>query len=184
MISFAEMVRAIYGCWRLARRDPGGIDWLNSSPAGVIRSFWGPVLVLPGVLALQAIDGVFTDDIPRAVIVQMIAFVIGCTAFPLAVHRIAAEIGRGPFYARYLAAYNWSAVIQIAALLPVTLLAWLFPGPLLALISLVVTVALLFYQVFVARIALAVSPLTAALLVLLDLLFGTLIQTAAERIAG
>ncbi|CCG41697.1 hypothetical protein [Magnetospirillum molischianum] len=184
MIGFAEIIRSVYGCWQVACGKPSGLQWLDCSSGGVRRSFWGPALVLPGVLALQAIDGAFAKDIAWALAVQLIAFVIGCTAFPLAVAQISDEIGCGANYARYLVAYNWSAVIQISVLLPVALLAWVMPGTPLAVLSLVVTVALLFYQAYIARIALGVTSLAAGLLVLLDILIGTLVQTAADRIAG
>lgn len=184
MIGLAEIARSIYGGWRLARGDAGGLDWFTLSAGGVWRSFWGPVLVLPGVLLVQGLDGAFDAGPLRPLVTQIIAFVIGCTAFPLLVAQISEEIGRGPLFCRYLVAYNWSAVIQLAALLPVALLAWAVPGPLPSLLNLVVTIALLFYQTYVARVALAVNGLTASLLVVLDLLLGTLIQGVADRIGG
>lgn len=185
MISFAEIVRSVYGSWRLACGKPSGMQWFDSSQGGVVRSFWGPALVLPGVLVLQTLDGAFAGgDILPALVVQLSAFVIGCTAYPLAVARISDEIGCGGNFSRYLVAYNWSAVIQISALLPVTLLAWVSPGTALSLLGLIVTVGLLFYQAYIARVALGVTYLAAGLLVLLDLLIGTLVQTTAERIAG
>jgi len=184
MIGFAEIIRSVYGSWRLACGKPSGMQWFDNSPGGVWRSFWGPALVLPGVLALQAMDGTFANDIGFTLVIQVISFVIGCTAFPLAVARISDEIGCAENFPRYLVAYNWSAVIQISALVPVSLLAWLMPGTPMALLSLIVTVGLLFYQAYIARVALGVTYLAAGLLVLLDLLIGTLVQTAAERIAG
>jgi len=184
MISLSEIVRSLYGSWRLARGDPGGLDWFTLSAGGIWRSFWGPVLVLPGVLLLQALDGGFDLTLARPLVAQLIAFVIGCTAFPLLVAQISEEIGRGPLFCRYLVAYNWTTVLQLAALLPVALLVWAVPGPLPSLLNLAVTLALLFYQAYVARVALAVSRLTAGLLVVLDLLVGTLIQGVADHVAG
>lgn len=184
MIGFAEIVRSVYGSWLLACGRPSGMQWFDSSPGGVLRSFWGPVLVLPGVLVLQALDGAFEANFGLALAAQLIAFVISCTAFPLMVARICDQIGRAENYPRYLVVYNWSAVIQISALLPVSLLAWLMPGTPVALLGLIVTVGLLFYQAYIVRVALGVTYLAAGLLVILDLLIGTLVQTAADRIAG
>lgn len=184
MIGFAEIVRSLYGSWRLARGDPGGLDWFDLSAGGIWRSFWAPVLVLPGVLVLQALDGTFDPDLGRPLAAQIIAFIIGCTLFPLLVARISEEIGRGPLFCRYLVAYNWTALIQLAALLPAALLAWAAPGPATSLLNLVVTLALLFYQTYVARVALAVTRVTALLLVVLDVMLGTLIQGLADQIGG
>jgi len=184
MIGFAEIVRSVYGSWLLACGKPSGLQWFDTSPGGVVRSFWGPALVLPGVLVLQALDGAFEANLGFALAAQLIAFVIGCTAFPLMVAQISDQIGRTQNFSRYLTVYNWSAVLQISALLPVSLLAWLMPGSPMAVLSLIVTVGLLFYQAYIARVALGVTYLAAGLLVMLDLLIGTLIQTAADRIAG
>lgn len=185
MIGFAEIIRSVYGSWLLACGKPSGMQWFDSTPGGVLRSFWGPALVLPGVLVLQALDGTFEEaNFGFALAAQLIAFVIGCTAFPLVVAQICDQIGRSQNYSRYLTVYNWSAILQISALLPISLLAWLMPGTPMALLSLIVTVGLLFYQAYIARVALGVTYLAAGLLVTLDLLIGTLVQTAANRIAG
>lgn len=178
----ADIVGGVFGAWRLARRDPSGLIWFDDSPNGFWQSFWGPALVLPGFLVLQALDGVFADDLLLPLTVQLIAYVMGCVAFPLAVAHISDGLQRSHLYMRYIVAYNWSAVIQMALLLPVALLAHLVPG--LAVLNLTATMVLLVYQAYVAHTALAVPPGTAGLLVLLDLLLGALIQMSADQLIG
>ena len=178
----AEIVGGVYGAWRLARRDPAGLIWFDDSPGGFWHSFWGPALVLPGFLVLQALDGVFAQKLLLPLAVQLIAYVMGCVAFPLAVAHISEGLQRSHLYMRYIVAYNWSAVVQMALLLPVALLAHLFPS--LAPLNLAATMILLVYQAYVAHTALAVPAGTAALLVILDLLIGALIQMSADHLIG
>jgi len=184
MIVPGEIVGGVYGAWRLARRDPAGLIWFDASARGFWHSFWGPALVLPGFLALQALDGVFETEIPRPLLVHLIAYVIGCVAFPLAVSHIADGLERSHRYIRFVVAYNWSAVIQMALLLPTTLLIHLVPGEGPSMINLAVTIMLLVYQAYVAHVALEVSPTTAGLLVVLDLMIGALIQMSADHLIG
>lgn len=182
MIAAGDIIGGVYGAWRLARRDPAGLIWFDDSPAGFWHSFWGPALVLPGFLVLQTIDGTFADGIALPLVVNLIAYVIGCVAFPLAVAHIADGLQRSATYCRFIVAYNWSAVIQMAVLLPVAVLVHLFPGNGLAILNLAATLVLLVYQAYIAHVALAVTPGTAGLLVLLDLLIGALIQMSADRL--
>jgi hypothetical protein len=180
MIAAGEIIGGVYGAWRLARRDPAGLIWFDATPSGFWHSFWGPALVLPGFLVLQTLDGAFAESLLAPLAVQLIAYVIGCVSFPLAVAHVAEGLNRNHTYIRYIVAYNWSAVIQMAVLLPVAILAHLFPQ--MAMLNLALTLGLLVYQAYVAHVALEVPPTAAALLVLLDLLIAAMVQMSADHL--
>ncbi|MDO8605864.1 MAG: hypothetical protein Q7R40_04970 [Phaeospirillum sp.] len=180
MIAAGEIIGGVYGAWRLARRDPAGLIWFDASHRGFWHSFWGPALVLPGFLVLQTLDGAFAESVLAALTVHLIAYVIGCVAFPLAVAHVAEGLQRSHVYTRYIVAYNWSAVVQMAVLLPVAILVQLFPQ--FAILNLALTMGLLVYQAYVAHVALEVTPTAAALLVLLDLLIAAMVQMSADRL--
>jgi hypothetical protein len=184
MIAPGEIVGSVYGAWRLARRDPSGLIWMDPSRRGVWHSFWGPALVAPGFLVMQALDGVFETEQLRPLVVELIAYVIGCVAFPLAMAHLSEGLGRTHLYTRFVVAYNWSAVIQMALLLPASLLMHLVPGDAFAMLNLAVSILLLVYQAYIAHVALAVAPGTAAMLIFLDLLIGAMIQMAADHLLG
>jgi len=184
MITAGEIFAGIFGAWRLARRDPSGLIWFDSSPRGVWHSFWGPALILPGFLVLQAMDGTFEAEVLRPLAVELIAYVIGCVAFPLVMSHISEGLERSHRYMRYIVAYNWSQVIQMAALLPVGLAVHFAPGHAMALLNVAMTIVVLVYQAYVAHQALDVKPSAAGLLVLLDLSLGALIQMIATRLLG
>jgi hypothetical protein len=182
MITAGDIFAGVFGAWRLARRDPAGLIWFDASPRGFVNSFWGPALILPGFLVLQTLDGTFETDLLRPLAVELLAFIIGCVAFPLAMNHISEGLERSHLYFRYIVAYNWSQVIQMAVILPVGLLMHLAPGHGVAMLNLAMTIVVLVYQAYVAHQALDVKPSAAGLLVLLDLSLGALIQMIATRL--
>jgi hypothetical protein len=182
MIRLAEITAGVYGAWRLARRDPAGLAWIDGSARGFWNSFWAAALVAPAFYGLEALDGAFDEQLLRPLLVQTIGYVIGWVAFPLAMIRMAEGLDRGRFYFRYITAYNWSAVVQMAFYLPTAVIVHMAPTSGLAMLGMLVTLLLLFYQAYVAHIALEVPPFTAAGLVVFDLLLGGLIQMTAERL--
>jgi hypothetical protein len=184
VIAVGDIAAGVYGAWRLARRDPAGLAWIDGSEQGFWNSFWAAALVAPGFFAVQALGGAFDDALARPLLVHLIGYVIGWVAFPLAMATIADGLGRAASYTRYIAAYNWSAVVQMGLFLPVAVLAHLFPGHGTAMLDISVTVILLVYQAYIAHVALGVGPGTAAGVVVLDVLLGGLVQMATDRLAG
>ncbi|CAA7616454.1 conserved membrane hypothetical protein [Magnetospirillum sp. LM-5] len=184
MITADEIARGITGAWLLAKRNPAGIEWFDDSDDGFLKSFWAAVLVAPAFLGLDLLAGEFADAGPRQLAVKLIAYVIDWTAFPLVMFYIAATLGRGGQWARYVVAYNWSAVVQVGILFPVAVLATLAPMAATALLAQALTILMLIYRAFVAHVALKVNLGTAAGIVLLDVLLAGLLKNVAERIAG
>jgi hypothetical protein len=182
MITLGEMSRGVYGAWRLARRDPAGLAFIDASERGFWHSFWAAALVAPAYFALGVLDGDYQGEALRPLLVQGIAYVIGWVAFPLAMVHISDGLGRGGAFFRYMTAYNWSAVVQMAVYLPMAVIAHLAPTGGLGVFTLAITLLLLFYQVYIAHIALAVPPLTAAGIVVFDMMLGGMVQMTAERL--
>lgn len=185
MIAMGEVASGVYGAWLLARRRPEGLNWFDATPEGYWRSFWAAVLVAPAFLVLELLTGGF-GQAPglRSVLVQLIAYVIDWVAFPLLMVFVADTLDRWPDYRRYIVAYNWSAVVQMAVLLPAAVLAVVLPsGPTLLLMQ-GVTIVLLVYRAYVAHVALKVNLGTAAGIVLMDVLLSGLTKVASDRLMG
>lgn len=181
--SLSRMAAGIYGAWLLARREPKGVEWFDDSVRGFWHSFLAAALLLPAVLALGILDG--TIGGLRSLSVEVIAYVIQWTAYPVIAASITESMGRGHRWVRLVVAGNWASVIQMAAFLPVAILALMVPGGGgVAMVGLMVTVLLLVYQVYVTHAALEVPFLPAATLVLLNVLLSGLISSVAARIAG
>lgn len=185
MISMDEVSRGIYGAFRLARRDVSGLSWFDASLRGYWRSFWAAAVVAPAYLVLDLISGTFSQDVgARQVLVQLIAYVIDWTAFPLLMIVVADNLGKWPNYMRYIVAYNWSQVVQMSVLLPVAVLAVLTQNPMAALLAQGVFIVVLVYRAYVAHVALEVGLGTAAGMVLMDVLLSAFLKNVSDRLMG
>lgn len=173
--SLREITLGVAGAFRLARFDLAGLAFFDLSPQGAARSFWAAALVLPGYLALADLRGDLAPTPAQSATVrlalELLAYAISWTAFPVIMSYLTEAAGRAQRFSAFLCAYNWAAVVQMAVYLPVALLAesGLLPADAAAGLALGVVLAMLFYQWFIMRATLALTPLGAAALVLADL---------------
>jgi hypothetical protein len=187
MVSAREASYAIYGAYRLARFDASGVQFFDDTPEAFWNSFWAAAVVLPGyalLLLMRLADAPVPAGAGTVLLVEAIAYVAGWFAYPLAVFHIARAFDRLRVYRRYIVAYNWAVVLQIALLLAVTALdsSGALPRPFGAIVSLAGTMAILAYQWFIARAAFAATIGGALALVALDLSLGIVIDGAASHI--
>lgn len=180
-----EAAYGIYGAWRLALFDRAGAACFDGTAGAARRSFLAALVVAPAYLILLMLG--FADRAPALppvdlLIVESLAYVVNWTAFALAMYHITGSLGRGDRYFAFLAAYNWSAVVQMAAYLPAVALA--ASGMLGAeagnFLIMAVTMAVLVYQWFVAATMLEVSRITAAGTVALDILLAVVVQVFVD----
>ncbi|MBM3522613.1 MAG: hypothetical protein FJX57_06620 [Alphaproteobacteria bacterium] len=177
MITQAEIAAGIYGAWRLAQFKPDGLRWIDGSLEGARRSFWVALLALPGAIPLMALR--FSIYTPRAdelqvVLVEIIAYAIGWTAFPVVGHIAARVADRAHYFTRLVATYNWCSLFQVGVLLiaaPISHGA-ILPHGFGPLLGLVVQAGLLAYLAFVIRVSLDVSWGAAIGLALVEFFLG------------
>jgi len=175
-----DILVALTGACRLARFDRSGLELFDRTPEGALNSFYAAVIVLPAyalLLTIRLWGQVEDTPLLQVLTVEAIAYVVGWTAFPLVLHRLAALMGKTDRYPGTVAAYNWSSVVQIAVYLPVIVLSasGLLPSTLSEGLVFGVMMAMLTYQWFVLRTALDLSGLAAAALVMLDLFLSATI---------
>lgn len=183
--SWREIVYSVYGAWRLFRLDRGGMTYFDDSVEGFWKSFFAAVLMAPAyvlVLALHLSKLTLAAGLFRIVVVQLLAYVINWTAFPVVAYQITQNMGRGNRYRAYIVAFNWAKIIQIGFEVSVLLLitSGLLPESLNGLLNAVLIVVVLGYEWFVTRTALDVSGLQAIGLVVLNFLLGILIISLAD----
>lgn len=183
MLTTRELVASLYGAYRLARLDPRGLDFFDSSPAGARRSFFAAAIIAPFyalTLAVGRPDGGDIDAL-RFGVVEGIAYVLSWVAYPVLVEWLTRLLGCRERFEAYLAAYNWSMVLQNAVVFPITILAGIgvLPPQIGQVLWFGVFLLILLYVGFIARAALEVTPATAAGLVLLDVLSSALIDGIA-----
>ena len=187
MLTTAEIVRSVYGAWRLAHADPRGMAYFDATEEGFWRSFRVAVLVAPlyALLVLlsygppvEAMPAEATASEARAIAVELIAYAIGWMAYPLAVSFLATVLDRAREYVGYIVAYNWAQVLVVPyqlALLVIIRAGAELPVVVLHLVVLAAWLVPLVYAWFIARTALKTSSLVAAGLVAVDLLISFLL---------
>lgn len=179
-----EIVYSLYGAWRLARVDRGGLTYFDASVAGFWKSFFAAALVAPGYLVLVLLDpaaGESAAGFLRIAVIHILTYSLSWTVYPVLVHPICQAMGREPAYIGFIVAFNWIKVIQMAAYIPVVAIVAgeILPKGPSDLLNTAVYVLLLAYQWFVTRAALDVRPLAAAGLVVLDFVIGVIISVLA-----
>jgi hypothetical protein len=183
------IIAGIAGAFLLGRGRTEGLALMESTPDGAWRSFAAALICLPAFLAIRvfAWSGIGAPDggFLRGFAAELIGYTIAWTAFALLSLPIAQSWGRAAAWPRFMAAWNWTNIVQY-----LVLLALMLPGALGLPVGLarLLTFAGLAYAVwlewFIGRHALGVSPGRAAMLVGLDLVLGLflggLIRTLSE----
>jgi hypothetical protein len=151
---------------------------MEASPEGAWRSFAAAFVCLPAFLLMRlaawdASADPSQDDALRPLLAELIGYTLAWSGFALISLPLAQAWGRGNAWPRFIAAWNWTNVVQYAVLL-----ALLVPG-LLGLpagFAQILTLLGLGYAVwlewFVTRHALGVEGTRAAIMVGVDLALG------------
>jgi hypothetical protein len=186
MSTSTEILRALYGTWRIARGDTKGLGFFEFSIDGFWRSFLAAVIVFPAFAFLRWSD-LFAapDDFPvgRYMTVEVIAYVIKWVAFPLIMFHIIPMLGRAERYITFMVVYNWASVLQMALYLAALLLGVLFPslGP--GGFVLVAVMATLAYGVYITKLTLEIGVPSACAIVMADFLLSMVITSIGIRLA-
>ena len=171
--SLREIVSSLYGAWRLARFDPQGMAFFDTTLGGFWRSFFAAVIVAPAyvVVVLSMSDGGRHADPLRFGLAESIGYVLSWVVFPLVMEWLSRRLGCRARYLSYITAYNWAAVIEHLLLLPVLMITShsVLPDAAGHILWLVTLGFVLAYAWFVTRTALAVTAAAAAAIVGLDI---------------
>ncbi len=166
MIDVASATTGLAGAWRLARLDRTGMRYFDATVEGFWRSFQAAVIAAPIYLVLVLLrtdDHPLSSDPVRATLIEVIGYVIDWTAFPLAAWYLCRAFNCSNRYFGFMVAYNWANVLQMIVFVPIALLSAgaFLPGGLISILALAITAAVIYYQYFITRTALAIDVLPA-----------------------
>lgn len=188
MVTINDVVRSVYGAYRLARLDPNGMAYLDSSREGALSSFSVAVFLLPFHIVFLMIQWSGSGASPATIlVVESIFYVINWTAFLVIAIPIVNLLNKGHRYFAFISAYNWSMVIQMALLFPIFLLVesgavsphWA------ETLLLVLYLVLLIYEGYVIRTSLQIGGFEATGMVILDFILSFALHgLALQTIAG
>ena len=185
MISLREIATGLYGAYRLAHLDTGGMAGFDKTLSGFWKSFFAALLAAPLYALLTALnlpddtgkELLETEGGARVFLIEALAYVIGWVLFPLVMIRITDLLQRQQEYFIFIVAYNWAGVLQIAIFLPVAALTVSGLLPLAGgnFLSTIVLFAILYYQWFITRTALRIEVGAAVAIVCLDMALSILV---------
>ncbi|EKE75831.1 hypothetical protein [Oceanibaculum indicum] len=186
--SQAEIAKALYGAWRLARFDARGLEYFDRSLDGFWKSFFAAAIAAPAHFGLLALAG---GDSPIAIgglfglLREAAIYAISWLAFPLVMVYVARHLDREERYFDYMVAYNWASLLQIVAFLLVSALAvgGVFPDALAGFATMLIFVAILIYQWFIARTGLAIGAGAAVAVVFFDMVVGLMVRLLGQSVA-
>lgn len=186
---FEEASRSLFGALRLARGDRRGLDFIDRTPDGALRSFYGALLVLPIFAIIEAIQlsgRTVEAGALRILVVEALAYTIGWTAFQTVMIWLTALLQRQERYFDFLATYNWVTVVQMTVYFPVALLVGTgaLPPGVVGALSWIVTLLLLTYTWFALKVTLDIPGGTAVGLVVVDLVLGVMLSGATDAALG
>lgn len=176
------MVSGIRAATLLARGREEGLRLALLSMEGTARSFWAGAICLLPFLVIRAMGS--GAVLGPGLGVELIGYVLGWVAFPLASLALVEASGRGPLWPLFVAAWNWANLAQYTVLLGSTLLGTVLPQGMGGLLTLAAFGYALWMEWFVAQRALRISGARAGLFVLLDMSIGLLIASVVARIGG
>jgi len=185
MTAWLELRFALIGLFRLARGDRGGLDCFDRTLDGFWRSFRAAIVCYPLYLMLLTMRVADADwqrsGGIRIVTVETIAYVISWTAFPLVMLNVARWIGRAERFFDFMVPYNWYQLPQSMLFVLVGLIS--AGGPpdsgVAQLAAVAGAAAVLGYEWYLARVAFDTTRSAAALVVLVDLVLGAVIDWSA-----
>ncbi len=184
MLSAREAAYSLYGAYRLARLDAGGLVYFDASLGGFWRSFYAAAFVAPFftlLLALRYADGMVAASPLRYAVIESIAYVIAWVAFPVIMLTVVQMLDRERRLVGYIVAYNWAAVLQNALYLPIPMMG--ITGVLAVNVAnglgMLALVLILVYTWFITKTALEVSAAAAAGVLALDLGLSIFITSVA-----
>ena len=186
--AWTELRLALGGALRLAVGDRRGLAFFDPSVDGFWRSFRAAAICYPLYLLLLgfrlpaarwAASGIAT-----ILIVETIAFIISWVAFPLVILPLARRFGREDRFFAFMVPYNWSQIPQtvLFALVGAERAAGLLSPADTHVAELAAAIAVLVYEWYIARVALAVNGAQAMVVVVVDLALGTALGRVTETL--
>ena len=178
MPTWPEISRSVYGAWRLALLDTGGMTYFDLSIGGFWRSFGAAFVTLPLYIYFVAVTFEGTEATMTAfVLVKALAYAVGWIAFPVVMIGLAPLLGLSARYIDFIVVTNWGSVLRSVVFVPINTLAGFGDAAtgFGAMLYFVTMAAALAYQWYITRTSLQTNGITASGLVIVDLLLGFLV---------
>jgi hypothetical protein len=188
---FATLGIGLHAALLLARGRPEGVSLLAADRpeefTAAARSFWAVALCLPAFICLHLIDWA-QSGVPvrpaHGFAMDLLGYLIGWLSFVLLSRSLAAALGRIWRWPRFVTIWNWCNVVQYFMLVAAALPSLLGLPYFLAETTWLVAIGwALWLEWYATRLALDVSGLAAAGVVVLDMTIGLFLVSITGSIS-
>ncbi len=177
MIPKREILLSIYGAYQFAKLKPTALDYFENTPEAFWLSFYSALIALPAYIILIFLN--FPEWLTnlsgvRIIIVESSAYAIGWVVFPLIMISLTDRLNRFNFYYRFVAAWNWANLLQVILFLSVSTLieTGIIPAQIAGFVSLIAVTTILFYQGYIATVALEIRAPIAFIIIAIDFILA------------
>lgn len=162
---------------------------MEGTAEGAWRSFAAAFVCLPAFLAMRlfawAEVGAPPGGVARALAAELIGYTLAWVGFALVSLALVGSWGRGNAWPRFIAAWNWTNVVQYLVLLALAIPGLLgAPAGVAGALTLIGLGYAVWLEWFVARHALGVDGARAAVLVAVDLALGLFLSGLIRTLSG
>lgn len=165
MVSLKEISWSLYGAYRLARNDPGALQYFNLSTAGFFTSFAAIILALPFYAIENAIEyQLIATETPiiRFLILLSFTFFINWIVFLLVMAVFAKILDFSDKFSIFVIVHNWAQLAIIVVWMPLSVLSsGLAGGSFYPILSLLFLGAIYVYLWHILRVTLQISGIAA-----------------------
>ena len=172
-----EILNALYGAFLLMRFDVAGRNYFNYTVTGFWRSFSAAIIALPvflGVIYMHTRTSL--DPISLELQQSIFRYATGWLVYPLVALVLVSILGRMESYVAYIITNNWVGVSQWVLVGLVSMVGPAWGSELSNLVSICLLMLLVYYDFFIARLVLDLTPGRAALVVFIGVLTGMVLD--------
>lgn len=187
MPSLREAIHAIYGCWQLLWMNPKGLQRLDASPEGAMRSFTVALYLVPTyyVLVLMRFDAELdVFSLSNLIAVHAPAYVLAWTAYPLLMYWVTKRMDCAPRFPLFVTAHNWASLLLTPIYVPVMVLveSSLLSVDVAESFGFVITLFILTCWWIITHLTLELPPLVTTGLVIINLIVSEFISAVADAL--
>ena len=184
-----SIINGLASAWLFARGRAAGLLLIPPGMDSARHSFMAALVCLPLFVVLRliawSVQGEPPSGVPVALAGELVGYSLGWVGFALASKILADQAKRSANWPQFIAAWNWSNVVQYLLLVILLVPAALgLPSWVGNAMGLVAVGYAMWLEWFVTRTALGVQSSTAVMFVVLDLALGLFIGSVTGRISG
>jgi hypothetical protein len=173
----------IWAAWRLFLRDSNALSTFDGSAEDALHSFRALFTALPFYLFLLVLAPESLHSTRSGLeigLLHAVFYVLIWTIWPVVMFRVVRVVDCGEYYFRYLAAYNWSMVIQATIWLAVFIATWALglTGSPARILTIVAVCTVVLYHIHILRSTLEMRTMPALVIAMIKMFLYQLLMGA------